>query len=81
MGGVHSGRERESARKKQGAQKLMRGFCCSGLIFLGSGLITQLTGVTAAQTQHSTLLMHASDPLRALAVGPKLAAVHFGTVS
>jgi hypothetical protein len=78
---MHLRGKREPTGKKQGEQKSVRGFCCSGLIFLGSGLITQLTGVTDAQTQHSALLIHALGPLRALEVGPDTAAVHFGTVS
>ena len=49
-------------------------FCCSGLIFLGSDLITSHTGVAADQTQHRAFLLHTLGPLIALGVGP---AVHF----
>ena len=47
---VHSGGEPESARKKQREQTNVRVFCCSGLFFFGSDLITSCTGVAADQT-------------------------------
>ena len=75
--GVHSGGERESAGKKQGRKTNVRVFCCFGLIFFVRALITRHTGVVAAQTQRTALLIDALGPLRALEVGPGSAAVRF----
>ena len=55
----------------------MRDFGCSGVIFLGSDLITRHTGVAAAQTPRRALLIHALGSIRALAIGPDSAGLHF----
>ena len=55
----------------------MRDFGCSGVIFLGSDLIMRHTGVAVAHTQHGALVVHTLGSIRALAIGPDSAGLHF----
>ena len=75
MGGAFE-RRTGIRRKKTGRKINVRGFCYSGLILLGSDLISRHTGVAAAQTPRRALLIHALGPIRALAVGGNSPAVH-----